>query len=158
MTQQSKTWAWGAGIISLILIGGTLYFAQADNEPENVIEKDDEGEVLSADAVFINAKHQFRDGEHIIAGEIEVPTQCHSLSVETVIRESFPEQVTLNFSSTSEAEVCAQVMSPRRFKIDFSASENATINATWNGAEAVLNLIPAGEDEDLNNFDIFIKG
>ena len=41
---------------------------------------------------------------------------------------------------------------------DFTASEKATIKATWNGKPAILNLIPADPNEDLNNFELYIKG
>jgi hypothetical protein len=106
----------------------------------------------------ITAKHQFKNGSHVVAGEVNVPTPCHILTTSAHIAESFPEQVTIAFVSQSNAEFCAQVITTARFKVDFNASENATIKATWNGSPVELNLIPAGANEDLSNFELFIKG
>ena len=108
--------------------------------------------------ITITAKHQYKDGMHIIAGETDMPTPCHILDWDTIVAESFPEQVTINFSLTTMADACTQVITPTRFKVEFTASEEASIVATLNGEEIVLNLIEANPDEDLDNFELFIKG
>jgi hypothetical protein len=115
-------------------------------------------EILAPQPDRITAKHQFKNGKHIVAGEITQPTPCYVLTTDARVAESMPEQVTLIFTSKTTADVCAQVITTDRFKIEFEATEKATINATWNGSPVQLNLIPAGPNEDLNNFDIFIKG
>jgi len=106
----------------------------------------------------ITAKHQYKNGTHIIAGEINLPTPCHILTSEVRIAESYPEQVTIAFAYKSSAEMCAEVITPARFKVEFKAAEKASINATLNGKAVILNLIPAGPNEDLNDFELFIKG
>lgn len=160
MTENTKILSGVALAILVLIIGGTYYLSSRDRNPELVESPNNEvpGAVLSEDVFRINAKHSFKNGKHIVAGEVEVPTPCHSLSVETVIRESSPEQVTLVFNTKSDAEVCAQVISSRRFKIEFNSDQNARIGATLNGKETILNLIEAGPNEDLENFDIYLKG
>lgn len=160
MTENTKIFLGISLAVLLLIIGGTYYFSSREKNSELVQtpDKDAPGNVLSEDVFRINAKHSFKNGKHIIAGEVEVPTPCHSLSVDTVIRESNPEQVTLVFSARSETDVCAQVISSRRFKVEFNAGQNASINATFNGKEAVLNLIEAGQNENLEDFDIYLKG
>ncbi len=106
----------------------------------------------------ITAKHQFTNGTHIVAGEVNLPTPCYILTTDAMIAESYPEQVTLRFVAKTNADTCAQVITTERFKINFTASENASIKATWNGKVIPLNLIPAGVNEDLNDFELFIKG
>lgn len=160
MTEKTKIYSGIAIVATLLIIGGTYYLSSRDKNPEIVESPDKEvpGTVLSEDAFRINAKHSFKNGKHIVAGEIEVPTPCHSLSVDTLFRESNPEQVTLVFGTKSDADVCAQVISSRRFKIEFNANQNAIIRATFNGKEAILNLIEAGPNENLEDFDIYLKG
>lgn len=160
MTENTKIYSGIALATILLIIGGTYYLSSRDKNPELAQSPDKEvpGTVLSEDAFRINAKHSFKNGKHIVAGEVEVPTPCHSLSVDTIFRESNPEQVTLVFSAKSDADVCAQVISSRRFKIEFNAEQNASIKATFNGKEAVLNLIEAGQNENLEDFDIYLKG
>lgn len=147
-------------LLLLVLVGGTYFLSVRDKAEDNQVPSDNNqsGSVLPADAMRINAKHSFEDGRHIVAGEVEVPTPCHSLSVSSSIAESSPEQVTISFSTSTGDEMCAQVISSRRFKIEFNASEQASIRANWNGVGAILNLIPALPGEDLDNFDIYIKG
>lgn len=106
----------------------------------------------------IDAKHFFSDGTHTIAGEVLMPTPCDLLEADTIVRESSPEQVTVAFSVVNNAEMCAQVVTPQRFKASFDASAAATIDATWEGEPAVLNLIDAGPNESPDDFELFIKG
>lgn len=157
----------GAVIIILIVLGATFYFSTRDSGGV----QDQNGAAGGNDAVTeaeaINAKHSFFEagtvgerafGKHIIAGEVEVPTLCHLLNVETIIAESFPEQVRLVFTTNANKEqVCAQVVESRRFKVEFNAAKDAAISATWNGKPAKLNLAPA-QSSELEAFDIFVKG
>lgn len=107
----------------------------------------------------VTAKHQFKDGTHTIAGELNLPTPCHILDTRAVIRASFPEQVVVEFSVRSEdAELCAQVITPARFKILFDALEDVIITATINSEPVILNLFKVGNEEDLDDFELFIKG
>ncbi len=147
-------------IVLIVLLGtwayvkyGTTLLDPKGAETEEVAGATDESAIGR-----ITAKHQWKNGTHIVAGEVNLPTPCYVLETEARIAESMPEQVTLAFTATTGTDVCAQVITPERFKIDFKASKDATIKATWNGEPVILNLIPAGENEDLANFELFIKG
>ncbi len=154
-------------IVLLLIIVGTTYIAFA---PESwkfwhstaVIQDPATTTPETPDPSFprdrINAKHQFKNGMHIVAGEVNLPNPCYILTTTAQIAESYPEQVTLNFSAKTSDDVCAQVITTERFKADFKASSDATIKAMWNGKPVEINLIPAGPNEDLSNFELFIKG
>ena len=151
-----------ATAIFLLALGGLIFFGFFGGSGEDVVI-DDPNPItdIAPDAradITITAKHQFKDGTHIIAGELNMPTPCHILDWETLIAESFPEQVTINFNLSTQAEVCTQVITPTRFLVEFQASEEASIRATLNGERAELNLIEAGPDENLEEFELFIKG
>jgi len=146
-------------IVLLGVIGGTYYFSTKDNAgPTTPLAQIEPGSVLPADTMRITAKHSFSNGHHIIAGEVEVPNPCTSLNTSTRIAESSPEQVTVEFTTTGEGDICAQVIATRRFKVEFDSAQNASIKATWNRQEVILNLIEAAPGEDLENFDIYFKG
>lgn len=147
-------------VIFLVLIGG-FYFLAPDSmkfwgdQTANVIDSDnDDSDTAIPAHERITAKHQYKDGNHIIAGEVNMPTPCYILNVSARVA---GEQVTLDFVSETNGDVCAEVITTERFKVDFSAGENAVIKATWNGQPVELNLIPAGANEDLVNFEIFVK-
>ncbi len=152
---MKKGLIWTIVVILALIVVGTWALTRYNTKESPVPEvKGEETEVVQD----ITAKHQFKNGKHIVAGEVNLPTPCYILSTDAIIAESMPEQVTLRFTTTTQGEVCAQVITPERFRIDFTASEGAIIKATWNGKPAKLNLIPAGPNEDLSNFEIFQKG
>ena len=61
-------------------------------------------------------------------------------------------------SSVKTGEVCAQVVTPARFKVSVGADKNAKLSATFNGQPVTLNLIEAAPGENLDNFELYIKG
>lgn len=106
----------------------------------------------------VTAKHAFRNGEHIVAGEIPLPTPCHILEA-SAVASSDKKFVSLTLaSSVKTGEMCAQVITPARFKVSAKADKSATITAMLNGQPVVLNLIEAGPNEDLDAFELYIKG
>ena len=144
----------------LIVAGmfGFAYLKKAEVQEPIVQENPQgQGEVKYASITRIDAKHFFVDGVHTIAGEIPMPTPCDLLEVDAMVMESFPEQVALNFNVINNAEFCAQVVTPQRFKVSASASDQATFRATFMGREVELNLVPAAEGETPEDFELFIK-
>lgn len=106
----------------------------------------------------IEAKHFYIDGVHTIVGELAMPTPCDLLDTSATVAESYPEQITFNFDVINNAEFCAQVVTPQRFKISASASEEATFTAVFEGREVELNLIEAAPGETPEDFELFLKG
>lgn len=106
----------------------------------------------------IDAKHFFIPPTHTLAGEIVMPTPCDLLNWGARVEESSPETVTIDFTVVNHAEECAQTPTPQRFMVNFDASENAVIKATFNGRPVELNLIPAAEGETPADFELFMKG
>ncbi|PJE74143.1 MAG: hypothetical protein COV02_00145 [Candidatus Terrybacteria bacterium CG10_big_fil_rev_8_21_14_0_10_41_10] len=105
----------------------------------------------------ITAKHLFENGVHTVAGDVDLPTPCHELTATATVLESFPEQVLIELKSKAGKGVCAQVVTPKKFKVVFNASKDASITAKLDGKDVILNLIRIGGAEDLDK-DIFIKG
>ncbi len=141
------------GVIAVLLLSWLFFWR--DN-PNVSVPKEDSG-VVEDSGVLITAKHEYKEGVHTIAGEVGLPTPCHILATDYIMK-SGPREVVLTFESSTKADACAQVITPARFKIDFKATEDAAISALWNGKKAELNLIPVGEGETLDEFEMFIKG
>lgn len=116
-------------VLGLIYVGGLSDIKNRKAEPGN-----DNPQPLKT----INATRTFADGKHIIIGVIDLPTPCHGLSIETIVTKSKPEQVALNFNSSTTAETCVQVETPVQFREEFEASGYAIIRAYWNGELAKL--------------------
>lgn len=155
------------GVIILVLFLGLIYYVYAPDswrfwgQTASVIDStnnQDSGAGTQVPHETITAKHQYKNGTHIIAGEATSPTACDILTTMATVAESAPEQVMIAFTSETVGEICAQVLTQNRFKVEFQAGAEAKIKATWNGEPVALNLIPASLDEDLNDFELFIKG
>lgn len=104
---------------------------------------------------IVTAKHQYKEGVHTFAGEIVMPTPCDALSW-TVATTTDTAQIA--FTTTSPAEACAQVITSQRFKVSFRGSASTTAQATLDNAPVRLNIIEVGSEENLDNFEIYIKG
>lgn len=149
-------------VIILLIVGITYAITGFDgsedssnntNVPTSTNERTEERE----DIRTITAKHEFADGTHTVAGEIDMPTPCDLLEVEAEVVN--PRSAVLHFTTVNESEgACAQVITPQRFKTSFEADENADITATFGGDRARLNLIDVPEGETLDDFEVFIKG
>lgn len=155
-TINKKKVFWAIVLLGLLVLGTWFYSEYGKNK--DVVPETPNGEVQGISIERIDAKHQWKNGKHVIVGEIEFPNPCYILSTNTTVAESMPEQVTIAFKAETSGEVCAQVITKERFKVEFNASKDASIKATWNGKPVILNLIPAGANEDLENFEIYIKG
>ncbi len=110
------------------------------------------------DKTVITAKHAYKAGKHIVAGEVPLPTPCDLLET-TAIASADKKSVIVRFvSSVKTGEVCAQTITPARFKVSVAADKSAKITATFNGQPVTLNLIEAGPNDNLDNFELYIKG
>jgi hypothetical protein len=109
-------------------------------------------------SVTLTAKHAFRDGLHTIVGDFELPTPCHILETSAAVSADGRTTVVDYRVSTKTDEGCIQVITPTRYRVQFTAPEDTDISARINGEPAILNLIEAGPNEDLENFELYIKG
>lgn len=145
----------------LIVAGmfGFAYLKKAEiAQEQDVPQEEPQEEVAYASITRIDAKHFFIDGVHTLVGEIPMPTPCDLLEADAFVAESFPEQITVNFNVINTAEFCAQQITPQRFKVSATASEQATFKALFMGREVELNLIPPALGETPENFEVYIKG
>ncbi len=159
---QQKTIVISVALFLVIVVGMFMFAylkkAEVVNPPVTDEQTDVAGEVKYASITRVTAKHYFKDGVHTLAGEIPMPTPCDLLEADATVAESFPEQITVNFDVINNAEFCAQVITPQRFKVSASASEGATFSAMFMGRQVELNLVPAAEGESPDDFELFIKG
>ncbi|OGE84904.1 MAG: hypothetical protein A3J48_02210 [Candidatus Doudnabacteria bacterium RIFCSPHIGHO2_02_FULL_46_11] len=120
----------------LVLLGGLWLVFEWDQSQISVVEnRARQEEPVDASPQTIKAKHAFAAGEHTLSGKLNLPTPCHELEYETIITQSYPEQITINFKISPPAVdvICIQVVDEREFTIEFAASAGALILAKLNG-------------------------
>ena len=83
--------------------------------------------------------HQYKKGAHVYIGTVTTPTPCYEVSAEAIVRESYPEQVTIDVTITPPGSdvICIQVISEKKFKVAFQGSQEAVVEVRVNGAEAI---------------------
>lgn len=127
--------------VAIIIILGIVVYALAKNEayaPEDDIIDDDTSTFAPAE---VSGAHYFSDGVHVIAGSIDLPSPCYNLETDVRVAESFPEQVTVAFTSDVDEDLmCAQVITPTDYYVEVEASEEARFNAEFNGERVDLLL------------------
>jgi hypothetical protein len=106
----------------------------------------------------ITAMHQYKDGVHTIAGSVELPTPCYRLFTEPFFVGDTKDEVEIRFTTATEDTTCAQALTPVRFKVTFDAPESVHMTATWDGTPASLNLVPVREGQDLDSYELEVKG
>lgn len=148
-------------VLFLLVVAGMFVFAilQQDRgtnrEPNATATTTDE----RYDSITrIEGKHYYIDGVHTVVGEVAMPTPCDLLETSARVAESMPEQITIEFDVVNNAEFCAQVVTPQRFKVSASASPEATFSAMFEGRSIELNLIEAAPGETPEEFELYIKG
>jgi len=127
-------------IILLLLLAVAYFFSDGSNgkiDNTNLIK----GNVFNVDVV--EAEHNFKSGLHDYTGAIMFPTPCYRMSVDAVVKESFPEDVTIRFTIEEDKtiEICAQVITEKKFRIIFQASEEAKVSVTFNNKPVELKII-----------------
>ncbi len=147
-------------IVAIVLLILAIQFSQVENEEDNGLIQQPNGYEENGEGLqLVNANHYYADGRHIIAGEIDLPTPCYILDHEVMVLESFPESVSINLNSRvdEDYEICAQVITPYGFVVEFQASAEASISAYLDGQRINLN-IKESSLEDIENLEFFIKG
>ena len=135
--------------LGIYFFGGVNDFAQFDNVEE--APTDDRSSVDTNDTVdetVMLVAYTYVGNIHTYIGEINLPTPCHELDSEVIIAESFPEQVSINFTIASEVEMCAQVITPEPFVVSFEASKDASVAMTVNGEEMAFRVVSSDEAEE----------
>jgi len=123
------------------------------NQPEENLSNDQYSYIESVDAKVFHI-----DDQYTLVGEILMPTPCDLLVAESELNENLENTTNINFSIINNADVCAQVITPARFKVETTGNEEMAFKAYLAGREVRLNLVPAGAGETPDSYEIFIKG
>ena len=153
---------WLTIVLFVLLVAGMFAFTvmkqQEIKEEVTPVSTTTEEPDTYAGITRIDGKHFYIDGEHTVVGEIPMPTPCDLLEVDAIVAESFPEQITLDFSVINNSPDCEDIVTSQRFKVSATASPEATFTALFQNRVVELNLTPAGPDETPDDFELFIKG
>jgi hypothetical protein len=147
-----------AAVAILLILGGFYLSSRANSKSDAFDPMTESTRDTEALTQTVEVKHQYKDGVHTWAGEINLPTPCDSVEVKAEKDSADANKVMLMFTTSNTAEVCTQVITARRFKTTIVAPENIQVTGTLNGAELKLNIFEVPKGENLDAFEIDIKG
>lgn len=85
----------------------------------------------------IIVKTKYESGKLKYIGTVQAPTACYKPKVETIVLESYPEQVELRVSVLTDknigSDICAQVITEKPIAGEIAVSENATVSVYLDG-------------------------
>ena len=145
-------------LFAVIVVGMFVFAFMERDQKDADMDTDQVADARYENITRVDGKHFYIDGVHTVVGEIALPTPCDLLEGSARVAESMPEQITIEFDVVNNAEFCAQMITPQRFKVSSSASEDATFSAMFEGRPIELNLVEAEAGETPDEFELFIKG
>ena len=143
-------------VIALILLA--IYSNYSKSTPEYTNREQALQDLVERPDVTINVKHQYKEDVHTYLGKIETPTPCHSYNAEIINNEG--EKIINLTYEESRNKVCSQVVTERDFKVSFQGSESDanSVIARLNGQLINLNIFEVPQSQNIEDFQIFIKG
>lgn len=138
-------------LLVLVLFGFQKFFNRNIISPERESIQE---EILPVHEI----KEQYDGTTYTFAGTIDLPTPCHSLETNVVQLSESEYQIQINTVSPGEDVMCAQVISPQPYNISFDAPADIAITAQIDGQDYELSRFVVPEGEDINLFELYIKG
>ncbi len=141
---------------SLLDTGPATY--NAESQASTTAWENTPAEIVVTQKTVVTAKHAYLKGEHTVAGEVPLPTACDILDSSAIVSADKKQVLVQLASRIATGEKCTPNITPARFKVTAVANKDAVITATFNGQQVTLNLIEAVPGENLDNFELYIKG
>ena len=129
--------------IALPFIGfylGMKYQEALKTSPNSIIvgktgDKDNNiGQIIKSDGVSVRLEN--KNGVLKYTGSVQVPNPCYEVKDEATLAESFPEQVQIRLTTSSDSTTrfeCAQVITEKKFSGELKVSSKATVSIYLNG-------------------------
>ena len=130
--------------IAIVLVGVFLWNDFLP-QPNNSDTNDNQTDINDTNNDITNKEitvTRFKEGSiYTYRGVLSLPTPCHSIKTETLVAESYPEQVTIKLDTMSDGEPCAEVISDKKFFAQFTASPEHTLSIILNGENLRFKII-----------------
>lgn len=141
-------------LVVLIALGSALWYLVNYSSKETVVTPAPGSDYYVS---TVQVKHQYKDGERVYAGSIDLPDACYQLDshIETVT-----DNLAVLYFNTSRntEEMCAQTVTSRNFRLTLGTPMNTSVRGMLNGKSVDLNIFEVPANQDIDLFEINIKG
>ncbi len=143
-------------IVALLVLLVVLVYGYEFIFKKPVIESPTVETPLTGEKVEI--KEQYKDSMYTFAGTIDLPTPCHSLVTKTNKVSDIKYQIIVDTVKPKEGVFCAQVITPKSYKVSFDAPKDIEVVVIIDGVEHQTNRFIVPSNEDIELFKLEIKG
>jgi hypothetical protein len=141
-------------IVVLIALGFGIYYLVSKDRATAV------NEPLPGSNYYVSVvqlKHQFKNGVHTYVGSLDLPNACYALDSYTERTSDISAVINL-VTSEDQEEMCAQAVTSRDFRHQINAPISLTVTGMLNGKAVELNIFEVPADQDIDQFEINVKG
>ena len=138
-------------ILSVVVYGYEFIFKKPVIESPTTQES-------STSTTQVEIKEQHKDAQYTFAGEIELPTPCHIIKTQVNKLSETEYQIQIDTIAPAQDVMCAQVITPKPYKVSFESANEVTITALIDGVLYETNRFLISNDENIDTFKLEIKG
>lgn len=115
---------------------------------------------LQEEAVLpiLDIKEEYKNSTYTFAGEIDLPTPCHKIETKVNKISDVMYEIEVNTIEPSPDQGCVQVITPQKYKVSFEGPESVLVYAKIDDRVYELNRFVIPEGENIDTFELFIKG
>lgn len=151
-----------AASLFIVLVAGMFIYTylkqvELNSEPLVVTEPEVIQEDPYADIMRVDAKHFYINGEHIVVGELTMPTLCDLLESEATVLED-TNTAMLSFTVINTTPDCERTPTQARFRAAVAGPEDLVWQANIEGRDVMINLIESAAGESPDDYEIYFKG
>jgi hypothetical protein len=106
----------------------------------------------------IELKEQHKDSSYTFAGMLDLPTPCHTFTTKTNKISNSKYQIQIDTIAPKKDIVCAQVITPKSYKVSFEAPNDINVTVLINGTEYETNRFQIPNDQNIDSFILEVKG
>lgn len=145
-------------VLSLLVVLLIVVFGYELILKKPVIESPTIDQPGFTDILPIELKEQYRDAKYTFVGSITVPTPCHSVTSKVNKISEKEYEIEVKTTDPTPGKVCAQVLTEQNYKVSFSAPKDIVVKAKINGVVHEVNRFVIPNDENIDTFQLKIKG
>ena len=142
-------------VVMIILLGLSIYKSKNEVEKFEAEKTEAVNSGVQRPVETINAKYQYKNGQNIFVVTLQLPTPCHNFS-HTVTKSN--EIYEINLNTKASTQVCAQVVTERLVKLQWTGKPDDSYIAKLNDEVVNLNVFTIPSNEDIDKIEVYTKG
>lgn len=145
----------GVLVVMVVLLGLSIYKNKSEVKNFEANKESTVNTEVQRPKETINAKYQYKNGQNIFVVSLQLPTPCYKISQSVTKSNDIYE---INLNTTATGEICAQVITDRLVKVQWTGKSDDAYIVKLNGEVVNLNVFTIPANENIDDIEIYTKG